>query len=120
MLKLVAVSAVLAVLGWVYWAQLRPRLRTQPELKAFYDRMDAINASLWERVLARLEGWKTVILGVLGTVWMLAPEVLQQLVGVTWTELGLSEAWAHIIGAGLYVAMIMTRVAGGGLSGEPK
>ena len=108
-MKLLAFLAVLAAAGAILWFQVLPRLRTPAQLAALRTRLDAAGAGLWARLKAHVATWRTVILGFLGTAWMMLPELIGELQAAPWGN-WLDAGWARIIGAALYLAMIMTRI----------
>lgn len=109
--------AILLAAAAIFWWQVRPRLRSAAALKTLRDRLDAINAGWITRLNARLATWRTVILGFLGTLFMSLPDILQQLYAAPWSQ-WVDEKWTRVIGAVLYMLMILTKIQSPGPVGQ--
>lgn len=110
--------AIFLALAAIIYFQVWPRLRTKEQAAELNARLDAVKAGWWTRIKVRLDAWKTAILGVLGTIWMMLPDLISQLQAAPWAT-WLDDFWARAVGAGFYLAMIMTRLSSRPVSAEP-
>lgn len=115
-MKLIALLVVLIVASIAVWQAVQ-RLRTPEQRAELEARLNAIGAGWLTRVRNRLATWKTVLLGFLGTAWMVLPDLLSELYNAPWTN-WLDAGWARLIGALLYLSMILTRIHSPGPVGQ--
>lgn len=108
-MRIIALLVVLCAAAAIIWLQVIPRLRGPEQRAALEARLTAIGAGLWTRITSRLATWRTVILGFFGTAWMMLPDLVQQLQAAPWAS-WVDEFWSRVIGATLYLAMIVTKI----------
>lgn len=104
------VIPVLVIAIYIFVA--RPKIKQYRVITGILDRVDAEGYSWWRSILARLSGFKTVILGSLAAVFPQIPAVLDEINGFTGWDFFMASSTAGKVAAGLAAATAITHVYG--------
>ena len=72
-----------ALIAIIYIFIVRPKIKQYRAVSGIIDKADAAGASIWGKFLARLSGFKTVILGLLAAMMPQLPAILDEINGFT-------------------------------------
>src|ERR1700738_1498683 len=72
-----------ALIAIIYILIVRPKIKQYRAVSGIIEKVDAAGASIWGKFLARLSGFKTVILGLLAAIVPQLPPILDEINGVT-------------------------------------
>ena len=72
-----------ALIAIIYIFIVRPKIKQYRAVSGIIEKADAAGASIWGKFLARLSGFKTVILGMLAAMMPLLPAILNEISGFT-------------------------------------
>lgn len=104
--RIAELIAVLVAILAVYYIWVRPYLKSLPALNDLW----TFEHGYWGAFKAWLDGRKTVLVGLWGTVIAFAPDFLQQASGFDLkTLLGLPDQWAAWVTAFIPVIMLVMR-----------
>lgn len=102
-MKLMLALAAAAAFLFVYFYWLRPYLKSLPALSETFAKEDTV----WQAIKVWLEGRKTILAGMWGTIIGWGPDLLQIVSGVDLkTAFSLPDNWAIIV-SGLLVPVLM-------------
>lgn len=103
---------VAMLIFFIYVFVVRPKIVQYRTVTGILDVVDAEGYSWWRSLLARLSGYKTVILGSASALLPQLPGVLDEINGFTGWSLFLSSSTADKISACLAAATAVTHVYG--------
>lgn len=103
---------VSGLIALIYVFYVRPKIAEFRAVTGILDKVDAEGYSWWRSLLARLSGFKTVILGALAALFPQLPAILDEINGFTGWNLFLASGTADKVAAGLAAATAITHVAG--------
>ena len=101
-----------ALIAIIYIFVVRPKIKQYRAVSGIIEKADAAGASLWKKFLARLSGFKTVILGMLAAMMPLLPATLNEISGFTGWHVFLAPGTCDKIAAVLAAATAVTHVYG--------
>jgi hypothetical protein len=101
-----------ALIAIIYIFIVRPKIKQYRAVSGIIEKADAAGASIWRKCLARLSGFKTVILGSLAAMMPQLPAILNEISGFTGWHVFVSSGTADKITAGLAAATAVTHVYG--------
>jgi hypothetical protein len=101
-----------ALIAIIYIFIVRPKIKQYRAVSGIIEKADAAGASIWGKFVARLSGFKTVILGMLAAMMPLLPAILNEISGFTGWHVFVSSGTADKIAAGLAAATAVTHVYG--------
>jgi hypothetical protein len=101
-----------ALIAIIYFFIVRPKIKQYRAVSGIIEKADAAGASIWGKFLARLSGFKTVILGLLAAMMPMLPPILNEISGFTGWHVFVSSGTADKIAAGLAAATAVTHVYG--------
>lgn len=103
---------ILALVAIIYVFVVRSKIKQYRAVSGIIERADAAGASIWRKILARMSGLKTVILGSLAAVFPQLPAIMDEINGYTGWHVFLASGTADKIAAGLAAATAVTHVYG--------
>jgi hypothetical protein len=101
-----------ALIAIIYIFVVRPKIKQYRAVSGIIDKADAAGASIWGKFLARLSGFKTVILGSLAAMMPQLPSILDEINGFTGWHVFLDSGVADKTAAVLAAATAVTHVYG--------
>ena len=101
-----------ALLAIIYIFIVRPKIKQYRAVSGIIEKADAAGASIWAKFLARLSGFKTVILGLLAAMMPQLPPVMDEINGFTGWHVFLDSGVADKTAAVLAAATAVTHVYG--------
>jgi hypothetical protein len=101
-----------ALIAIIYIFIVRPKIKQYRAVSGIIEKADAAGASIWEKFLARLSGFKTAILGSLAAMMPQLPPVLDEIGHFTGWNVFLGQGAADKIAAVLAAATAVTHVYG--------
>ncbi len=101
-----------ALIAIIYIFIVRPKIKQYRAVSEVIEKADAAGASIWGKFLARLSGFKTVILGSLAAIFPQLPAIMDEISGFTGWNLFMSSSAADKIAGCLAVATAITHVYG--------
>jgi len=101
-----------ALIAIIYIFVVRPKIKQYRAVSGIIEKADAAGASIWGKFLARLSGFKTVILGSLAAIFPQLPLIMDEINGFTGWHVFLASGTADKIAAGLAAATAVTHVYG--------
>ena len=101
-----------ALIAIIYIFIVRPKIKQYRAVSGIIEKADAAGASIWGKFLARLSGFKTVILDSLAAMIPQLPAILNEISGFTGWHVFVSSGTADKIAACLAAATAITHVYG--------
>jgi hypothetical protein len=101
-----------ALIAIIYVFIVRPKIKQYRAVSGIIEKADAAGASLWGKFLARLSGFKTVILGSLAAMTPQLPPILEEINEFTGWHVFLDSGLADKTAAVLAAATAVTHVYG--------
>ena len=101
-----------ALIAIIYIFIVRPKIKQYRAVSGIIEKADAAGASIWGKFLARLSGFKTVILGSLAAIFPQLPAIMDEIIGFTGWNLFMSSGAADRIAGCLAAASAITHVYG--------
>jgi hypothetical protein len=101
-----------ALIAIIYIFIVRPKIKQYRAMSGIIEKADAAGASLWKKFLARLSGFKTVILGSLAAIFPQLPAILDEINSYTGWNVFMASGTADKVAAGLAAATAVTHVYG--------
>ena len=101
-----------ALIAIIYFFIVRPKIKQYRVVSGILEKADAAGASIWGKFLARLSGFKTVILGLLAAIVPQLPPILDEINGFTGWHVFLDSGVADRTAAVLAAATAVTHVYG--------
>jgi hypothetical protein len=101
-----------ALIAIIYIFIVRPKIKQYRAVSGIIEKADAAGASLWRKFLARLSGFKTVVLGLLAAIMPQLPPILDEINGFTGWHVFLDSGAADKTAAVLAAATAVTHVYG--------
>ncbi|MGH6846755.1 MAG: hypothetical protein ACREC0_04735 [Methylocella sp.] len=101
-----------SLIAIIYIFIVRPKIRQYRAVSGIIEKADAAGASLWGKFLARLSGFKTIILGLLAAIFPQVPAILDEINSFTGWHAFLDSGVADKTAAVLAAATAVTHVYG--------
>ena len=101
-----------ALIAIIYVFVVRPKIKQYRAVSGIIEKTDAAGASIWGKSLARLSGFKTVILGSLAAMMPQLPPIMDEINGFTGWHVFLDSGVADKTAAVLAAATAVTHVYG--------
>jgi hypothetical protein len=101
-----------ALIAIIYIFIVRPKIKQYRAVSGIIAKADAAGASIWGKFLARLSGFKTVILGSLAAIMPQLPLIMEEINGYTGWHVFLAQGVAEKTAAVLAAATAVTHVYG--------
>ena len=101
-----------ALVAIIYIFIVRPKIKQYRAVSGIIEKADAAGASLWKKFLARLSGFKTVILGSLAAMMPQLPPIMDEINSFTGWHVFLDSGVAEKTAAVLAAATAVTHVYG--------
>jgi len=101
-----------ALIAIIYIFIVRPKIKQYRAVSGIIAKADAAGASIWGKFLARLSGFKTVILGSLAAIMPQLPLIMEEINGYTGWHVFLDPGVAEKTAAILAAATAVTHVYG--------
>jgi hypothetical protein len=101
-----------ALVAIIYIFIVRPKIKQYRALSGIIEKADAAGASIWGKFLARLSGFKTVILGSVAAIFPQLPAILDEISSFTGWNAFMAPSTADKIAAGLAATTAITHVYG--------
>ncbi|MGH9675878.1 MAG: hypothetical protein ACRD36_02145 [Candidatus Acidiferrum sp.] len=103
---------ILALIATIYIFVVRSKIKQYRAVSGIIEKADAAGASIWGKFLARLSGFKTVILGLLAAIFPQLPAILDEINSFTGWNVFMASSMADKVAAGLAAATAVTHVYG--------
>ena len=101
-----------ALIAIIYIFIVRPKIKQYRAVSGIIEKADAAGASIWGKFLARLSGFKTVILGSLAAMMPQLPPIMDEINSFTGWNVFLDSGVAEKTAAVLAAATAVTHVYG--------
>lgn len=101
-----------ALIAIIYIFVVRPKIKQYRAVSGIIEKADAAGASIWGKFLARLSGFKTVILGSLAAMMPQLPPIMDEINSFTGWHVFLDSGVAEKTAAVLAAATAVTHVYG--------
>jgi hypothetical protein len=101
-----------ALIAIIYIFIVRPKIKQFRAVSGIIEKADAAGASIWGKFLARLSGFKTVILGSLAAMMPQLPPIMDEINSFTGWNVFLDSGVAEKTAAVLAAATAVTHVYG--------
>src|ERR1700675_1106788 len=101
-----------ALIAIIYIFIVRPKIKQYRAVSGIIEKADAAGASIWGKFVARLSGFKTVILGSLAAMMPQLPPIMDEINSFTRWPFFVAPGTAEKIAAGLAAATAVTHVYG--------
>jgi hypothetical protein len=101
-----------ALIAIIYIFIVRPKIKQYRAVSGIIAKADAAGASIWGKFLARLSGFKTVILGSLAAIMPQLPLIMEEINGYTGWHVFLDPGVAEKTAAIFAAATAVTHVYG--------
>ena len=101
-----------ALIAIIYIFIVRPKIKQYRAVSGILEKADAAGASIWGKSLARLSGFKTVILGSLAAMMPQLPPIMDEINSFTGWHVFLDSGVAEKTAAVLAAATAVTHVYG--------